>query len=75
MHIKWLQLQALSSDKKRHFLNKTASPSSLQPVCPACILFTLTAVEGGGGFAGFCLGAEECVPGGGALCVIGGGAL
>ena len=57
--LKWLQLRALSSDKKGHFLNKPAetkirSPSSLQPVYPACILFTLTAVEGGGGFAGFC---------------------
>ena len=43
---KWLQPWALSSDKKSHFLNKPtvtkiASPSSLQPVCPTCILFCI----------------------------------
>lgn len=43
---KWLQLWALSSAKKSHFLNKPtvtkiASPSSLQPVCPTCILFSI----------------------------------
>lgn len=76
---KWSQLGALSLDKKSHFQEKSAVSkilsSNLRSVCPACILFTLTAVEGGGGFAGFCWGAEEWVAGGGALCVTGGGAL
>ena len=31
----------LSSDKKSHFLNKSAVTKIVSPVCPACILFSI----------------------------------
>ena len=56
-------------------MSKLSTLSSLWSFCPACIILTLTALEGGGGFAGFCWGAEVFITGGGALWVAGGGAL